>query len=97
MKQIITLKSQGKCLTSSLEAVEVWAGELSDGSYAVLLFNRASMKGKVEITWKELGLKTSKAKLRDLWERKDLGEFEEKYSVELESRDTQMLKVFPVE
>ena len=92
-----TLKTGDKCLASTIEAVEVWAGNLSDGAYAVLLLNRASFSGKVEISWKELGFDNKKAKLRDLWEQKDLGEFNEKYVVYLGSHDSQLLKVFPIE
>jgi len=92
-----TLKSNGKCLTSSFEATEVWAGNLSEGTYAVLLLNRASISNKIEVSWKELGIKNDKVKLRDLWERKDLGEFKDKFSTYLGSHDSQLLKVFPVE
>jgi len=68
-----TLKTKGKCLSSFVEpeTTEVWAGNLSDGSYAVLLLNRASNSSIVEISWKEIGFNEKKAKLRDLWERKD--------------------------
>ena len=92
-----TLKTEDKCLASTIEVVEVWAGNLSDGTYAVLLLNRASFSSKVEISWKELGFDNKKAKLRDLWEQKDLGEFNEKYVVYLGSHDSQLLKVFPIE
>ena len=92
-----TLKSNGKCLTSSFEATEVWAGNLSEGTYAVLLLNRASISNKIEFSWKELGIKNDKVKLRDLWERKDLGEFKDKFIAYLGSHDSQLLKVFPVE
>ena len=35
--------------------------------------------------------------MRDLWERKDLGEFKDKFIAYLGSHDSQLLKVFPVE
>ena len=92
-----TLKADGKCLTSNVEATEVWAGNLSEGAYAVLLLNRASISGKVEVSWSELGIKEKKVKIRDLWEKKDLGEFEDKYSVYLSSHDSVLLKVVPIE
>ena len=76
--------------------MEVWAGKLSDGSYAVLLLNRASSNETVEVNWKEIGFKEEKAKLRDLWTKKDLGEFKEGYSITLDPHDSQMLKVTPV-
>ena len=93
-----TLKTKGKCLSSLVEpeTTEVWAGNLSDGSYAVLLLNRASNASIVEISWKEIGFNEKKAKLRDLWERKDLGVFNESYYVFLKSHDSQMLKVTPI-
>ena len=92
-----TLKADGKCLTSNVEATEVWAGNLSEGAYAVLLLNRASISGKVEVSWSELGINEKKVKIRDLWEKKDLGEFEDKYSVYLSSHDSVLLKVVPIE
>ena len=94
-----TLKSisTGKCLASSVEATEVWAGNLINSSYAVLLLNRASRQGKVEITWEELGLTKQRAKVRDLWKREDLGVFEGKYSAYLESHASMLLKVMPTD
>ena len=94
-----TLKSisTGKCLASSVEATEVWAGKLTNSSYAVLLLNRASRQGKVEITWEELGLTKQRAKVRDLWKREDLGVFEGKYSAYLESHASMLLKVMPTD
>ena len=94
-----TLKTNEKCLSSleSQEITEVWKSNLKDGAYAVLLVNRASFKANVEITWNEIGFNNKKAKIRDLWEKKDLGEFEEKYSINLEKHDSQFLKVWPIE
>ena len=53
-----TLKSMGKCLTMYIneEAKEVWAGNLSDGSYAVLLLNKGSFTNELEINWEEIGI-----------------------------------------
>ncbi len=93
-----TLKTKGKCLSSLVDnqTIEVWAGKLNDGSYAVLLVNRAEDNAIINISWKEIGFEEKKAKLRDLWKKKDLGEFEEEYNITLESHDSQMLKVTPV-
>ena len=93
-----TLKSKGKCLTIYMneEAKEVWAGKLSNGTYAVLLLNKASFTYDVEITWKEIGIKHINAKLRDLWERKDLGIFKKGYKVTLKSHSSQLIKVTPI-
>jgi hypothetical protein len=91
-----TFMSKGKCLSSApqLEQTEVWAGGLSDGNKVILLFNRASFPAVVEIKWSELGLDVKKAYLRDLWEHKYLGGFEDSYQVNLTSHQSQMLKVY---
>ena len=91
-----TFMSNGKCLSSApqLEQTEVWAGGLSDGNKVILLFNRASFPAIVEIKWSELGLDVKKAYLRDLWEHKYLGGFEDSYQVNLTSHQSQMLKVY---
>ena len=91
-----TFMSNGKCLSSApqLEQTEVWAGGLSDGNKVILLFNRASFPSVVEIKWSELGLDVKKAYLRDLWEHKYLGGFEDSYQVNLTSHQSQMLKVY---
>jgi len=97
-EQNLTFTLKGKCLSSlvDIQTIEVWAGNLSNGSYAVLLVNRASYNASIEISWKDLGFKEEKAKLRDLWEKKDLGEFKDGYNITLESHDSQMLKVTPI-
>ena len=93
-----TLKNNGKCLSSyaEYESVEVWAGNLSDETYAVLLINRASYEATVEIKWEEIGFKEKNATLRDLWEKADLGIFTDGYNITLDSHDSQMLKITPV-
>ena len=92
-----TLSSMGKCLSIYMneEATEVWAGNLSDGSYSVLLLNKASLTHEVEITWEELGFYDIKAEVRDLWERKSLGYFENGYEVSLKPHSSKLLKITP--
>ena len=94
-----TLKSMGKCLTiyTNEEAKEVWAGNLSDGSYAVLLLNKGSLENEVEITWEEIGFDNNiECKLRDLWKRKDLGNFTKGYKVSLKTHSSQLIKITPI-
>ena len=93
-----TFKSMGMCLTSYMneEATEVWAVPLYDESYAVLLLNKGSLTNEVNITWFELGIYYTEAKLRDLWERKDLGIFKYGYKVSLKSHSSQLIKITPV-
>ncbi len=91
-----TFKSLGKCLSSAkaVEQTEVWAGNLSDGSMAVLLLNRAYYEAEVSVTWKELGLNYTNVSVRDLWEKKDLGKVEDGYKITLATHDSKFLKVF---
>ena len=93
-----TLKSMGKCLTIYMneEAKEVWAGNLSDGSYAVLLLNKGSLTNKLKINWNEIGFNNTKAKIRDLWKRKNLGIFKNQYKTILKSHTSQLLKITPI-
>ena len=87
----------GKCLTTYMneEVTEVWAGKLSNGTYAVLLLNKGSFTNDVEINWEEIGFDNIYAKLRDLWAKKDLGLFKLKYKVSLKSHSSQLLKITP--
>ena len=93
-----TFKSMGKCLTTyrDEEATEVWAVQLYDKSYAVLLLNKGSLTNEVSITWVEIGFNYTEARLRDLWERKDLGIFKYGYKVNLKSHNSQLIKVIPI-
>ena len=94
-----TLKMNGKCLSSIPEpqTTEVWAGKLDNGTYAVLLLNRGTVKSIVEISWKEIGFNNTQASLRDLWEKRDLGIFNDSYYVYLDSHDSQLIKVTPID
>jgi len=94
-----TLKTNGKCLTMYMneEAKEVWAGKLSNGSYVVLFFNKGTFINEIEVTWKEIGINTTKALVRDLWERKDLGVFKYGYKNSLFTHSSQLLKITPIE
>ena len=92
-----TLKCSGKCLTTYVneESKEVWAGNLSDGSYVVLLLNRGSLTNELEVNWKEIGFNETEANIRDLWERKDLGKFKNGYKTNLTTHTSQLLKITP--
>jgi alpha-galactosidase len=53
-------------------STEVWARELDGDGRAVLLLNRGHAAARVEATWREIGVATPR-RVRDLWERVDLG------------------------
>ena len=92
-----TIKNGDKCLSPStgMENLEVWAGILSDNSYAVMLLNRGNIKTKIIARWKEIGLPEGEAYVRDLWARKDLGVFTDSFSSIVDSHSSFLLKITP--
>ena len=74
---------------------EVWMRKLEDGSVAVGLFNRSGVKTVVNAEWKDLGL-SGKYKVRDLWRQKDLGEFDNSFSREVNGRGVVMIRIMPL-
>jgi len=76
---------------------EVWVKQLSDGSRAVVLFNRSLKDKTMKVKWEEMGYPSYvKAMVRDLWEHKNMGEFTGKYSAKVPSHGAVMIKVVPV-
>lgn len=58
---------------------EVWMKPLADGSKAVGLFNRQRTTEQITVDFSSIGIRGD-ATVRDLWLRKDLGNFEGKFS-----------------
>lgn len=55
----------------------VWSSRAEPGDSAYLaLFNTSDGSNRMRYNWSQLGLEGTKHKVRDLWERKDLGEVE---------------------
>ena len=87
----------GQCLTVR-ETLEIWAGPLSDGSQAVVLFNRANNGSEsITVKWTDIGFAADHSALvRDLWARKDLGIFTGSYtSPNISFHEVTMLKITP--
>ena len=53
-------------------SADIWVKKLADGSSAVGFFNRTSQPQKIDVLWRNLGLRSS-PNVRDLWLRQDLG------------------------
>ena len=54
--------------------LEVWAGPLDGGAYAVVLLNRGTTTANVTAEWTDFGLDSNReASVRDLWKMQDLG------------------------
>jgi alpha-galactosidase len=73
------LGRQAKPLVQSDETL-IMAKPMEDGSVAVGLFNLAELPRQVSVDWSLLGV-GGKQRVRDLWRQKDLGEFENRFAV----------------
>ncbi len=70
---------------------QTWMRPLTDGSVAVGFFNRTGQPLKIDVLWRDLGLRST-PKVRDLWLRKDLGR-EKNFSAELPPHGCMLLRV----
>jgi alpha-galactosidase len=76
--------------------LEVWSKVLQDGSRAVVLLNRGTADGEISVTWEDLGYPTHlSARVRDLWQAKDLGESKGKFSATVAPHSVVMVTVKP--
>lgn len=94
-----TFRSEKYGLCLSVEAeLEVWAGPLSDGAQAVLLFNRGNVGSEpITVKWTDIQLSAGQAAVvRDLWARQDLGTFTGSYtSPNIAAHSVMLLTVTP--
>jgi alpha-galactosidase len=72
--------------------LEIWARPLADGSEAVGLFNRGESELKITLDFKSLDI-NGEAKLRDLWQHKDLGAAQDSYKASVPKHGVVMLKL----
>ena len=72
--------------------LEIWAKPLADQSQAVGLFNRSEAALKMTLDFKAIGFNGA-AKLRDLWEHKDIATVQGSYTVEVPKHGVVLLKV----
>lgn len=76
----------------SKDRMEIWSRPLADGTVAVALFNRGLEPRRIEARWSDLGIKGAQP-VRNVWQRRDLGSFEESYAVEVPRHGAVMLKI----
>jgi alpha-galactosidase len=72
--------------------LEIWAKPLADQSQAVGLFNRSEAALTMTLDFKAIGL-SPPAKVRDLWEHKDIATMQDTYTVEVPKHGVVLLKV----
>jgi alpha-galactosidase len=71
---------------------EIWARPLADGTMAVGLFNRGLHPASVTVEWAQLGLQ-GRQHVRDLWQQRDLGVMQEKFTTTVPRHGAVLLKV----
>jgi alpha-galactosidase len=71
---------------------EIWARPLSDGSYAIGLFNRGAVAAKVTARWKDAGF-TGTGAVRDLWAHADRGESVDRYPADIAPHGVVLIQV----
>ena len=79
---------------SQKDGLEVWVKEMENGSKVIGLFNRGPKEATVTLNWAEDGL-NGKQNLRDLWQHKDLGVFDQTFSSAIPSHGVLLLKAIP--
>jgi alpha-galactosidase len=84
----------GKCAEVIMKADDcfVMVKDLYDGTKAVGLFNHGKNSKEVSFDWSELKL-SGKQSVRDLWQQKDLGIYQQKFSVQIPSQGVVMIKI----
>jgi hypothetical protein len=73
------------------QSAEIWMKELADGSFAVGIFNRTDQPVKVDLSWRNLGIRSA-PKVRDLWLRTDLGR-QKSFTADLPPHGCALLRV----
>jgi alpha-galactosidase len=72
--------------------IEVWMKPLADGSKAVGLFNREQGSVKVSVRFSDIGLGKI-AKARDLWQRRELGIFNDTFFADVAPHSVVLVKL----
>jgi alpha-galactosidase len=75
--------------------LQVWVKQLEKGSKAVALLNRDAAARQMTVNWSDIGI-SGKWRVRDLWEHVDKGSSADRYTAEVPSHGTVMLKISPL-
>jgi alpha-galactosidase len=83
---------RGVMNTVTLPRLQVWAKPMSDGSYAVGLFNLGDSDSPVTLQFSVIKL-DGELKVRDLWRQKDLGKFTGSFTATVPSHGVVLVKI----
>ncbi|KAH7690000.1 alpha-galactosidase protein [Dioscorea alata] len=85
---------QGRKVKSN-DGLEVWAGALSGGRVAVVLLNRSGSQASITADWSDIGLQSSEAEVRDLWESISTSKAEGQITATVDSHACKMYILTP--
>ncbi|THU44865.1 hypothetical protein C4D60_Mb02t11870 [Musa balbisiana] len=92
-----SLGVQGRKLVLGPNNTEVWAGVLSGGRVAVVLWNRGSSRATITAQWPDIGIVSPSAivKARDLWAHADIGNLQGQITATVDSHACKMYILTP--
>ena len=71
----------------------VWVSDLGDGSFYVALFNLNAFPSPVTVKWSDLDFADA-PNVRDVWNRRDLGRYDESFTALILGHGVRLLRVF---
>ena len=74
---------------------EIWAKELSNGEWAVCLFNSGDNKMEIKIKWENLSFLKGRYHVRDLWKKRDIGTTDEDYASLMPPHSVVLMRLAP--
>jgi alpha-galactosidase len=76
--------------------LEVWAGPLSGGDVAVILFNRSPATANITAKWADIGLAAGvKVSVKDLWSKEALGNIADSLELSVPTHGSRTLRLTP--
>ena len=75
---------------------QIWVKELAGGDWAVCFFNDGDDTVQLRIDWTHLSFLNGTYRVRDVWQKKDLGRSEGEFHAPLPSHDVVLLRLTPV-
>jgi alpha-galactosidase len=74
---------------------EIWVKELLDGDWAVCFFNNSDNSIKFRVKWTHLSFLKGTYKVRDLWQKKDVGTTRDDFIGDIDSHDVALFRLTP--
>jgi len=74
---------------------QIWSKKLLKGDQVVILYNANWFSGiELTLNWSDIGISSStRLNIRDLWQKKDLGVFTQKFTSKIDPHDVVMIRL----